>query len=121
MKETHYHRTAGLGMIMVAGSLAAIAIIGLFIGEDVLFADRIQRADTAHYVACSESDFVADDCQKYMIYVQYEKCVAEQDLESPECHRYTTWVESAIFEECRANRDVSSPQCQKYVDIYEGT
>jgi len=56
-----------------------------------------------------------------MIYVQYEKCVAEQDLESPECHKYTTWVESAIFEECRANRDVSSPQCQKYVDIYEGT
>ena len=47
---------------------------------------------------------------------KYEQCVAEKDLDNPECFRY--WVESAIFEECRANDDVTSNLCTKYQGRY---
>ena len=45
MKEPHNYRAVGYSMIVVAGSLALIGIITLAIGSDVLFADRIQRAE----------------------------------------------------------------------------
>ena len=44
MKEPHHQRKVGYGMIMVAASLAAIGMLQLAIGPDVLFADNIQRA-----------------------------------------------------------------------------
>ena len=43
LENPHYHRKAGYAMIMVAASLAAIGIVHITIGEDVLFSDTIQR------------------------------------------------------------------------------
>ena len=37
MKEPHHYRKVGIGMIMVAGSLAMIGVLQLAIGPDVLF------------------------------------------------------------------------------------
>ena len=116
MKDPHNYAKVGYGMIMVSASLTAIAILGLAIGSDVLYGDNIQRAQTAHFEDCKANNFEAEDCQQYMVFIKYEECVANQDLESKECYKYRTWVESAIFEECRANRDITSPQCQKYID-----
>jgi hypothetical protein len=65
MKETHNHAQVGYAMIMVAGSLAAIGIIALFIGGDVLFADNIQRDNTAHFNECKNNDFKTEGCEKY--------------------------------------------------------
>ena len=65
MKETHNHRDVGYSMIAVAGSLAAIGIIALFIGGDVLFGDNLQRDNTAHFNECKANDFAAEDCEKY--------------------------------------------------------
>lgn len=104
-------------MILVAASLAVIGVLHLSIGEEVLYADQIQRAQTANYEACAESGF-GEGCEKYMPFVNYERCVGELDLESPECRRYTTWVESAIFEGCRSERDTTSPECTKYAGLY---
>ncbi len=59
------HAQAGFGMIVVAASLAVIGIMGLAIGEDVLFADDIQRSNTAHFNECKENDFKLDGCEKY--------------------------------------------------------
>jgi len=59
------HAQAGFAMIVVAASLAAIALIGVIIGEDVLFADNMQRDNTAHFNECRENDFKPDGCQKY--------------------------------------------------------
>ncbi len=59
------HAQAGLGMIVVAASLAAIGLIALAIGDDVLFADNIQRDNTAHFNECKENDFKLDGCEKY--------------------------------------------------------
>jgi hypothetical protein len=65
MKETHNHAQVGYAMIMVSASLAAIALIALAIGGDVLFADDIQRESTAHFDECKENDFKTEGCEKY--------------------------------------------------------
>ncbi len=59
------HAQAGFAMIAVAASLATIGLLALALAEDVLFADNIQRDNTAHFNECKENDFKADDCQKY--------------------------------------------------------
>ena len=65
MKETHNHAQVGYAMIAVAGSLAAIGLIALFIGDDVLFADNIQRDSTFHFNECKINDFKTEGCEKY--------------------------------------------------------
>jgi len=65
MKETHNHAQVGYAMIAVAGSLAAIGLIAIFIGEDVLFADNIQRDATLHFNECKINDFKTEGCEKY--------------------------------------------------------
>ena len=76
------HAQAGFGMIVVATSLAVIGLIGLGIGEDVLFADNMQRDATSHFNECKENDFKTDGCEIYLdrlnteisgIYVDFEK------------------------------------------------
>jgi len=56
---------AGFAMIVVAAGLAAIGLIGLAIGSDVLLADNMQRDNTAHFNECKENDFKPDGCEKY--------------------------------------------------------
>ncbi|MBC8252369.1 MAG: hypothetical protein ISR80_00635 [Nitrosopumilus sp.] len=59
------HAQVGFAMIVVAGSLAAIGLIGLFLADDVLFSDNISRENTAHFEKCKENDFKTDGCEKY--------------------------------------------------------
>ncbi len=59
------HAQAGFAMIVVAASLATIGLLALALADDVLFADNIQRDNTAHFNECKENDFKADGCQKY--------------------------------------------------------
>ena len=65
MKEPHNYAKVGYSMIVVSASLAAIALIGLAIGGDVLFADDISRNNTAEFNECKNNDFKADECIKY--------------------------------------------------------
>ncbi len=65
MKEPHNHAQVGYSMIVVSASLAAIALIGLAIGGDVLFSDNIQRDNTSHFNECKANDFQPEDCIKY--------------------------------------------------------
>ena len=65
MKETHNHAQVGYAMIAVAASLAIIGIMGLFLADDVLFADHMQRQHTAHFNECKANDFKTDGCEKY--------------------------------------------------------
>ncbi len=60
------HAQAGFGMIVVAASLATIGLLALAIGEDVLFSDDIQRANTADFNECKENNFKMDFCEKYL-------------------------------------------------------
>ena len=65
MKEPHNHAKVGYSMIVVSASLAAIGLIALGIGGDVLFADNMQRDNTSHFNECKENDFQLDGCEKY--------------------------------------------------------
>lgn len=65
MKEPHNHAKVGYSMIVVSASLAAVALLGLVIGTDVLFADNISRDNTMHFNECKENDFKTDGCEKY--------------------------------------------------------
>ena len=65
MKEPHNYAHVGYGMILVAASLTAIALVALVIGSDVLFGDNIQRGNTAHFKECKANDFKTKDCEKY--------------------------------------------------------
>ncbi|MEK0323484.1 MAG: hypothetical protein QQN58_04590 [Nitrosopumilus sp.] len=65
MRKYGNNAQAGFGMIVVAASLAAVGILGLVIGDDVLFSDDMQRANTAHFNECKENDFKPDGCEKY--------------------------------------------------------
>ena len=114
MKNPHNYAKVGYSMILVSASLSVIAVMGLAIGDDVLYGDNIQRANLAQFEECKVNDFQGESCSRFIVFIQYEECLANQDLESPECYRYRTWVESDIFEECRTNRDVTSPQCERY-------
>lgn len=82
MKDPHNYAKVGYSMILVAGSLAAIGIIGLFLADDVLLSDSIARDKTAHFDECKMNDFKTDGCEKYWdrinnkisgIYVDLEK------------------------------------------------
>jgi len=52
-------------MIVVAASLAAIGLLQLGIGDNVLFGDDIQRGKTAEFEHCKEIDFLGEECRKY--------------------------------------------------------
>ena len=65
MKEPRNHAQVGYSMIVVAGSLAAIGIIALFMADDVLFSDNLSRDKTAHFDECKVNDFKTDGCEMY--------------------------------------------------------
>ena len=81
MKETHNHAQVGYAMIMVSAGLAAIALIALAIGADVLFGDNIQRDNTAHFNECKSNDFKTEGCEKYHSRINSEISGIYVDLE----------------------------------------
>ena len=69
MKDPHNYAKVGYSMILVSASLAAIAIIGFFIGADVLYGDNIQRANTAEFEYCKSVNFEAVSCERFIPYL----------------------------------------------------
>ncbi|MBA4437432.1 MAG: hypothetical protein H2B06_01190 [Nitrosopumilaceae archaeon] len=65
MKKSRNLRQVGYSMILVSASLLAILIIGIAIGEDVLYADDMSRDATAHFNECKANDFKTDGCEIY--------------------------------------------------------
>ena len=59
------HAQVGFAMIVVSASLAVIGLLALAIGDDVLFSDNMQRANTAEFNECKENDFKLEGCEKY--------------------------------------------------------
>ena len=92
MKDPHYQRKAGYGMIAVAASLALIGLLQVTIGPDVLFGDKIQRATTATFEECNANGFQEPQCAKWLDEKQFTECMANDDADSPECWKHRTWV-----------------------------
>ncbi len=81
MKGYGNHAQVGFAMIVVAASLASIALIALAIGSDVLYADNIQRDNTAIFDECKKNDFKADGCEVYWDRINSEISGIFVDLE----------------------------------------
>ena len=62
MQNPHNYRKVGYSMILVAASLAAIGIVQLGIGTDVLFADSMQRDKTAFFEMCKAGNYLGEGC-----------------------------------------------------------
>jgi len=92
MKEPHHRRKVGIGMIMVAASLAMIGILQLAIGPDVLFGDDIQRQQIEVFDNCKANGFQEPQCAKWLDEMQLQECRENRDFESAECQKYRTWV-----------------------------
>ena len=65
MSDPRNYAKVGHSMIVVSASLAAIGLLALAIGSDVLFADNIQRDNTMHFNECKANDFMTEGCEKY--------------------------------------------------------
>ncbi len=81
MKDPHNHAKVGYSMILVAASLATIGIMALFLADDVLFADNMQRDNSAHFNECKESNFQTEDCEKYLSRINTEISGVYVDLD----------------------------------------
>ena len=79
-------------MIMIAASLAMIGMLQIFIGEDVLFGDTIQRQQVAVFEDCKVNGFQEPQCAKWIDEMQLQECRENKDFESSECRKYRTWV-----------------------------
>ena len=62
MQNPHHYRKVGYSMILVAASLAAIGLVQLAIGPDVLFADSMQRDKTAFFEMCKAGNYLGEGC-----------------------------------------------------------
>ena len=67
MSDPHNYRKVGYSMIVVSASLVAIALVGLAIGADVLYADNIQREKTAHFEECFDALEASSPNEKYTL------------------------------------------------------
>ena len=82
MKDPKNMRGVGYSMILVSASLLGVLIMGLAIGEDVLFADNMSRDSTAHFNECKANDFKTDGCEIYWDRINNEISGIYVDLEN---------------------------------------
>ena len=66
MQNPHNYRKVGWSMVLVAASLAAIGIIQVWIGPDVLFADDMQRDKTAFFEMCKAGNYMQEGCDMFI-------------------------------------------------------
>ena len=66
MKDPHNYKQVGFAMIVVAASLSMVGILGVMIGDDVLYSDKIQRGKSALFEQCKEIDFKHEKCEVFM-------------------------------------------------------
>ena len=66
MQDPHNYRKVGYSMILVAASLAAIGIVQVWIGPDVLFADDMQRDKTAFFEMCKAGNYMQEGCDMFI-------------------------------------------------------
>ena len=65
MQDPHNYRKVGYSMILVAASLAAIGIVQVAIGPDVLFSDTMQRDKTAFFEMCKAGNYMQEGCEMF--------------------------------------------------------
>jgi len=124
MQNPHHYRKVGYSMILVAASLAAIGIIQLAIGPDVLFADDMQRDRTAFFEMCKAGNYLGEGCD---IFIQdgntlYE--IPRMTLEDTE-ESSTIIMDEPVMETTQISKEIVSipagsgaPGCEETNECY---
>ena len=66
MQDQHNYRKVGYSMVLVAASLAAIGLVQVGIGPDVLYADDMQRDKTAFFEMCKAGNYMQEGCDMFI-------------------------------------------------------
>ena len=66
MQDPHNYRKVGYSMVLVAASLAAIGLVQVGIGPDVLYADDMQRDKTAFFEMCKAGNYMQEGCDMFI-------------------------------------------------------
>ena len=66
LQNPHNYMKVGWSMVLVAASLAAIGIVQVWIGPDVLFADDMQRDKTAFFEMCKAGNYMQEGCDMFI-------------------------------------------------------
>jgi len=114
--DPHNYKKVGYSMILVAASLAAIAILYIIMGPDVLYGDNIQRAKTAHFEECEKNGFVDSDCKRYLQPCNTYKD-SEDTVESIMEEESTTVVEE-VSQTVTIAMGSGSPGCEETNSCY---
>ena len=116
MQNPHNYRKVGWSMVLVTASLAAIGIIQVWIGPDVLFADDMQRDKTAFFEMCKAGNFMQEGCDMFQkpgnTLYEIPRMTLEDTLED------TSQVETTIMEESAME---TSQVSAEIVSIPEGS
>jgi plastocyanin len=124
MQNPHNYRKVGYSMILVAASLAAIGIVQMGIGQDVLFADSMQRDKTAFFEMCKAGNYLGEGCDIFDKKGNTLYEIPRMTLEDEEEFN-TIIMEEPIMEPSKVSTEIvsipsgaGSPGCEETNDCY---
>ena len=111
-------------MVLVAASLAAIGLVQLWIGPDVLYADDMQRDKTAFFEMCKAGNYMQEGCdlfdKKGNTLYEIPRMTLEDTQEDE-----TTIMEEPIMETVQVSTEIVSipegsgaPGCEETNECY---
>ncbi len=123
MQNPHHYRKVGYSMILVAASLAAIGIVQVWIGPDVLYADQMQRDKTAFFEMCKAGNYLGEGCD---IFIKDGNILYEIPRMELEDTKETTMVmEESVMEAPQVTAEIISipagsgaPGCEETNECY---
>jgi plastocyanin len=121
MEDPHNYRKVGFSMILVAASLAAIGILHISIGENVLFGDQMQRDKTAFFEECKAIFYATEECQKFLKAGNTPYEIPRLSPEGEVLEEITTQSEpvaKTMSETVTIPVGVGVPGCEKIMECY---
>ena len=123
MQNPHNYRKVGLSMVLVSASLAAIGIVQVWIGPDVLFADDMQRDKTAFFEMCKAGNYMQEGCDMFIQPVNTLYEIPRMTLDDTE--ESTMAMEEPVAEASQVSAEIVSipegsgaPGCEETDECY---
>jgi len=124
MQNPHNYRKVGYSMILVAASLAAIGIVQVAIGPDVLYADQMQRDNTAFFERCKAGNYMQEGCDMFDKPGNTLYEIPRMTLDNTE-EVETMIIEESVMETAQASAEIVSipegsgaPGCEEANECY---
>ena len=122
MQNPHHYRKVGYSMILVAASLAAIGIVQVWIGPDVLYADQMQRDKTAFFEMCKAGNYLGEGCD---IFIKDGNTLYDIERLSLDVTEETSVLKEPVMDESAVTAEIISipagsgaPGCEETNECY---